>query len=120
MRTQTIPRAMHKRYLALAGGVGLAMAASYVSPANAATGLLISDVSQGAEGTYVGFTTNPPGCTASYRGYHALVRNTNPALSSIFATLIQRRATKSPVEVIYDTAGICDRPSTLLVVREVK
>lgn len=109
-----------KRGLPLLAGLGLLLAAFYTSAATTTAGLQLNNFSQGAEGVFISFKTMPPGCSTSYKGFHALVPNTTNALNTIVAILAQRRVTGETLTVVYDAAGSCDQPSTLLRVVEVK
>lgn len=101
------------------GALALVMAGS-AAAATTSSSLQLNSFSQGAEGIFVSFKTTPPGCSSSYKGYHALVPNSSTAIASILAVLTQRRITGAAMTVTYDTLGICDKPETLLLVREVK
>ena len=84
--------------------------------ASTQTGLQIQTLMRAAQGVFIGFTSTPTGCASNYKGFHALVPNTNPAMLSIFATLAMHRATATPVTISYNAPANCGAVSTLLVV----
>lgn len=113
-------RKSFSRYLALGVCTALALPLSAAAAVGSQSGLVVKLIVQGNGGIYVGFTSRPTDCAGEFQLAHAFLSKQSPDFTDFYALMATAKATGTPLQITYATAGDCTTAEGLLQLSNVR